>query len=355
MVALPPVLPVLRLYLDVVLIDLLQAGGGHVLPPACIIFFLLFLMECCIIGAGERDGKGNKIMAVNINREHSLFINWMPPLIKILKEKGGSATAKEVSAGIAAKMKVSDSELSARHEKSGQLIFNNQVYWAKMYLSWEGLVTVSKRGIWVLTDAGWKSSLDYDEAFALVAKWIKIHRDTRKSKDSDITIEIERENETSREESLSLLDIIKKVTSSGFEHLCGRLLREYDFEDIKITKRSHDGGIDGTAILKLNPFVNMSVYFQCKKYDRAVPISHIREFIGVLATEQNGADRGLFITTGTLPKSAYELERKNTTLELIDGEKLVEKIEKAEIGVIPRMAYDPDMAFFGQYMQDGMN
>ena len=91
--------------------------------------------------------------------------------------------------------------------------------------------------------------------------------------------------------SLSLIEILKKTTPSGFEHLCGRLLREYDFESIEITKHSHDGGIDGTAILKLNPFVNMSVYFQCKKYDGTVPIGHIREFIGILATDNVGANK----------------------------------------------------------------
>ena len=93
---------------------------------------------------------------------------------------------------------------------------------------------------------------------------------------------------------------------------------------------------------------------QCKKYDGFVPIGHIREFLGVLATEQNGVDRGLFITTGTLPKAAYELERRNTKLEQIDGDKLVDMFEKAEFGVNPRTVYDPDIAFFTQYMPDGV-
>jgi restriction system protein len=289
-----------------------------------------------------------------INREHAIFINWIPPLLEILKVKGGSATAKEVRDGITEKMSLSDDVLTERYKKSGQLTFNNQVYWAKQYLAWEKLLTVSKRGVWTLTETGKNTTLSYDDALQIFFKWVKINQEARKNKDTDKieNIENEQEPEPSSDESLPLIEILKKTTPTGFEHLCGRLLREYDFEDIEITKRSHDGGIDGTAILKLNPFVNLSVFFQCKKYEGCVPIGHIREFIGVLESEKHGVEKGLFITTGSLPTSAYELEKKNTKLELIDGEKLVEMFEKAELGVVPRTVYDPDLTFFNQYMEN---
>ena len=99
----------------------------------------------------------------------------------------------------------------------------------------------------------------------------------------------------------------------------------------------------------------MSVYFQCKKYSGTVPIGHIREFVGVLATDRRGVDKGIFITTGTFPSSAYELERNNTNLELIDGEKLIDMFEKAELGVTPRIVYDPDPIFFKQYIDNSDN
>jgi restriction system protein len=296
------------------------------------------------------------MMSDNLNREHALFLNWIPPLIEVLKEKGGSATPKEIRESIAKKMKLKDDFLAERYEKSGQLRFNNQVYWAKQYLAWEKLIDTSKRGVWALTDEGWKSSFDYNKALELFFKWVKIHQDARKNKDS---VEIEPTNSNAQpideelepEKSLSLLEIIKNTTPKGFEHLCGRLLREYDFESIEITKFSHDGGIDGTAILKLNPFVNMSVYFQCKKYDGTIPIAMVREFVGVLSTDKRGVDKGIFITTGTFPTSAYKMEKDNTALELIDGEKLVEMFEKAELGVKRRDVYDPDPSFFKQYTE----
>jgi restriction system protein len=292
-----------------------------------------------------------------INQDHAIFVNWMPPLLEVLKEKGGSATTKEIFDGIAKRMKLDDKTLSERLEKSGQLRFNNQVYWAKQYLTWENLVCVSKRGVWALTDDGLKTSLGYDDALAIFYKWVKINLANRKNQEhkvKKIDDKAEKDDiEIEPEESLSLIEILKKTTPTGFEHLCGRLLREYNFVEIEVTGHSHDGGIDGTAILQLNPFVNMSVFFQCKKYEGTVPIGQIREFIGVLETEKRGVDKGIFITTGLFPSSAYKLERDNTKLELIDGEKLVEMFQNAELGVKQRMVFDPDLTFFKQYMEMG--
>jgi restriction system protein len=91
-------------------------------------------------------------MSDTMNTDHARFINCIPPLLEVLRKKGGSATTKEVRDGIAARMNLSDDDLAERYDKSGQLTFNNQVYWAKQYLAWENLVEVSKRGVWALTD-----------------------------------------------------------------------------------------------------------------------------------------------------------------------------------------------------------
>ena len=116
-----------------------------------------------------------------------------------------------------------------------------------------------------MTDEGRERALSYNDALTLVREWIGVHRITRKSKGSknetDLSLSGEIDIEPEEKKDLSLLEILKQTTPTGFEHLCGRLLREYDFEDIVITQSSRDGGVDGTATLKLNPFLNMSVFF----------------------------------------------------------------------------------------------
>lgn len=143
--------------------------------------------------------------------------------------------------------------------------------------------------------------------------------------------------------------MLQSLSPTGFEHICGRLLREYDFENIEITQRSHDGGIDGYAILKQNPFVSLSVFFQCKKYQGTVPTEKVQAFIGVMETNKRSVEKGLIITTGSFSKNALEIEKSTIKLELIDGEKLVEMFEKVELGVVAKTVYEPDLPFFEQY------
>lgn len=126
--------------------------------------------------------------------------------------------------------------------------------------------------------------------------------------------------------------------------------RYNDSSDEKISRYGtiihHDGGIDGYATLKLNPFVNTSVYFQCKRYTGTVPTEKVQAFIGVMETNKRSVEKGLLITTGNFAKAALYIEKNNIKLELIDGQKLVKMFEEVELGVKPKTIYEPDMTFF---------
>jgi len=78
----------------------------------------------------------------------------------------------------------------------------------------------------------------------------------------------------------SLLNLIKSLPPEGFERLSQRLLREAGFQQVFVTGKSGDGGIDGVGILQVNPFVSFNVLFQCKRYQGAVTPSQIRDFRG---------------------------------------------------------------------------
>ena len=51
---------------------------------------------------------------------------------------------------------------------------------------------------------------------------------------------------------------------------CQRILREAGFQQVKVTGRSGDGGIDGVGVLQVNPFVSFKVLFQAKRYQGSV-------------------------------------------------------------------------------------
>lgn len=284
------------------------------------------------------------------------FVKWFGPVLDALRALGGSATPKEITQWIGEELKVSEEILNERYEKSGILKFPNQLAWARQYLVWEELLASSKRGVWALSPKGWNTKLDEKKSHEIFLKWVKIQADLREGKESETEVEkiitTQEENEPDGSNSklqLSLIEVLQNLSPTGFEHLCGRLLREYDFENIEISQQSHDGGIDGYATLKLNPFVNMGVYFQCKRYTGTVPTEKVQAFIGVMETNKRSVEKGLFITTGSFAKAAIDIEKNNIKLELIAGDKLVEMFEEVELGVIPKTIYEPDMTFFEQY------
>jgi restriction system protein len=145
-----------------------------------------------------------------------------------------------------------------------------------------------------------------------------------------------------------LLDVLRQLPPGGFERLCQRLLRESGFEQVEVTGRSGDGGIDGIGIVKVNPFVTFKVLFQCKRFAGGVGAGHVRDFRGAM---QGRADKGIIITTGTFTKDAHtEAVRDGVPpIELVNGDQLVELFRELELGLLPRTTYDVDAAFFEQY------
>ncbi|ABG60584.1 Mrr restriction system protein [Cytophaga hutchinsonii] len=285
------------------------------------------------------------------------FIKWFGPVLEALKALGGSAKPREIASWIGETYKISENILNARYEKSGQLKFPNQIAWARQYLVWDGLLDSSKHGVWTLTSKGWTTKLNDAQAHDIFLKWVKIFQDLRENKDpiEKATQEVVQAQETNELEEgqavikPSLIEVLQSISAVGFEHLCGRLLKEYNFENVEITQRSNDGGIDGYATLKINPFVSLSVFFQCKRYQGTVPTEKVQAFIGVMETNKRSVEKGLIITTGSFSKNAIEIEKSNIKLELIDGDKLVEMFENVELGVTPKTIFEPDMKFFEQY------
>jgi restriction system protein len=145
-----------------------------------------------------------------------------------------------------------------------------------------------------------------------------------------------------------LLTILQSLPPEGFERLCQRLLREAGFEQVAVTGRSGDGGIDGHGVLGLNAFVSFRVLFQCKRYVGSVSPSHVRDFRGAM---QGRADKGLILTTGSFSADARrEASRDGAPpIELVDGEKLVTLFGQLELGLRSVTTYEVDEPFFNEY------
>jgi restriction system protein len=80
-----------------------------------------------------------------------------------------------------------------------------------------------------------------------------------------------------------------------FEYLCCDLLRRMDLE-AKVTKSSHDEGIDVIAI-DHRPIVGGKIVIQCKRWTNTIKVSDVRDLYGSMTHEN--ASKGIFMTTST--------------------------------------------------------
>jgi restriction system protein len=286
------------------------------------------------------------------------FVKWMGPILDVLRQLGGSGTPKEVVEGIIESLQIPEAKVEEKL-KSGMPRFHNQVYWARQYLVWEGFLDSTKKGIWTLTPAAQNLTLSEEESRVIFLKWVKIYADRRKNKITSETKDYKNIEEIDIDESTSekenhrqgLIRILRSMSYQNFEKFSLLLLRENDFEDLKLTGGSKDEGIDGMGILRINPFVSFRVMFQCKKYGEKNSVSrvHIADFRNAMLGR---ADKGIFITTSYFTKDAEkEASREGVPpVELVDADKLIEMIEKTELGVKPITTFEIDHDFFKSYL-----
>ena len=197
-------------------------------------------------------------------KKQAEFVKWFGPLLDALRDLGYSGKPKEVSEKIAENLQLEE-EFLDQTLKSGANRFHNQVAWARQYLIWEGLLDKSVRGTWKLTEKGKNTTLDYEEAHKLFLKWVEINQKARKSKSKKEILEDQEEDSPDTIDlnaEKTLIEVLKELSPSGFENVCKELLREHGFENVEVTGKSHDGGIDGYQSLAVYlPGLKTSIAF----------------------------------------------------------------------------------------------
>ena len=282
------------------------------------------------------------------------FVSYFCPVIEALKKLGGSARPAEVGEEIVAKLGISDTA-QAETLPSGFPRFDNKVAWARFYLAKAGIIDSSSRGVWTLTEKGRAlPHLTHQEALDVFKE---VHAQFHVDRGRDDAPEVEEAEAAPSQDAASptsvnyreqVLEILRGLPPSGFQRFCQRLLRESGFQEVTISGRSGDGGIDGLGILQVSPLVSFKVLFQCKRYAGAVTPSQVRDFRGAM---QGRADKGIIITTAAFTSEARKEAVRDGVppIELVDGEKLVTMIEQLELGLSPIRAFKVDESFFAQF------
>ncbi|MBQ8246039.1 MAG: restriction endonuclease [Lachnospiraceae bacterium] len=278
------------------------------------------------------------------------------PTYEALLELGGSGTNDEICAQVIKAMSLPDEIVDEPHLGNiNQTELEYQLAWARTYLKNFGVIINSGRSVWAIApDYTAKVELNTKEIVAYtinrnIQRRLNATASTEvrdnEPNDSDPTNDYEEYPDEIKPWRQKLSDILQNMDPYGFERLTQRLLRECGFSQVEVTKKSGDGGIDGTGKLKINGIFSFNVAFQCKRYKGAVGAGDIRDFRGSLTTD---IEKGVLITTGTFTKAAKE-EASNPgkqQIDLIDGEEFINKIAEYGIGVKEVKTYEVDEKFF---------
>ena len=279
------------------------------------------------------------------------------PTFQALKELGGSGKNDEICDVIIKKLQLPDEVVDEAHLGStNQSELEYQLAWARTYLKNYGVIINSARSVWSIT-ANFSKAEKLNEK-EIVAYTVNKNAENRKKQQkitTDLT-EISPEDDNPENDKfefpdeikpwrIRLMEVLGIMDPFAFERLAQRLLRECGFTQVLVTKKSNDGGIDGTGKLRINGIFSFNVAFQCKRYKSAVTAAEIRDFRGSLTTD---IEKGVFITTGKFTKSAKE-EASNAgkqQIDLIDGEDFINKLAEFEIGIKEVKDYEINEDFF---------
>ena len=110
-----------------------------------------------------------------------------------------------------------------------------------------------------------------------------------------------------------LLERLRKMDAFDFEKLVGILLGGMGFENVVVTKRSKDGGIDVRGSFVANDVIRTDMAVQVKRWDRNVRAPDVQNLRGALDPPH---ERGLLITTSGYEKGERRRKQPYPTASL---------------------------------------
>ena len=261
-------------------------------------------------------------------------------------------------------LNVSEEDRKVMLPSNTQRLADNRVNWSITYLRKANLIERVARGKYKVTNTGLrvlhekKDHVELKDLYQFDSFRQFINTDTMSEEKKDLSkpsvLEDLQEGtpqdnlnasmeQINKELSANLLSEIMERSPAFFEKMVVQLLLKMGYgsalEDGFVTGCSGDEGIDG--IIREDKLGFSSIYIQAKRWaeDKAIGRPEIQKFVGALAGQ--GAQKGLFITTGTFTKEArsYVEKQLSTKVVLVDGEKLTKLMIEYNLGVSVETVY----------------
>jgi restriction system protein len=287
------------------------------------------------------------------------YQQFMRPFLKIAKtannspENNNEVKLRDVINELAEVFSLSEEEKNETLPSGKQSILDNRVGWARTYLTKAGLLDVTRRAHFIITERGIKALQDKD--VVIDNKYLKQFDEFVAFKDqknvvTDNVIEIvDDADDITPDEALraaykkindalaeDILDRTRKVTPDFFEDLLIDLLLAMGYGGTgdgaaHALGKSGDNGIDG--VIDQDPLGVDQIYIQAKRYAQAnnIGAGDIRDFFGALNLKK--AQKGIFITTSDFTPSAVQTAKDlGMRIVLINGKELAKLMLRYNIG-----------------------
>lgn len=146
-----------------------------------------------------------------------------------------------------------------------------------------------------------------------------------------LAFQIEQHNQAVRKK---LHERVRSMVPGAFEEVIGELLGALGFEEVTVTGRAGDGGIDVRGTLVVGEVIRTRMAVQVKRWKQNVQAPVVQQVRGSLGTHE----QGLIITTSDFSKGAREEAARGNAVPvgLMNGEQLVSLLIENDIGVTRR-------------------
>ncbi|HIF9209970.1 TPA: restriction endonuclease [Photobacterium damselae] len=279
---------------------------------------------------------------------------FMRPFLEIANAAGGhEVKLRDVIDQLAESFQLTEDEREERLPSGKQTVLDNRIGWARTYLTKAGLLEVTRRAHFVITERGReaisnpKTVIDnnylkqFDEFIAF--------KDQKNGQSEQVQSNSNDAEETTPDEILratckqinealasEILARTRKVSPAFFEQLLIDLLLAMGYggtgEGMAHTLgKSGDNGVDG--VINQDPLGVDQVYIQAKHYAEGNNVSSgdIRDFFGALNLKN--AQKGIFITTSDFTPSAVQTAKDlGMRIVLINGKELAKLMLRYNIG-----------------------
>ncbi|ELH7812160.1 restriction endonuclease [Vibrio harveyi] len=279
---------------------------------------------------------------------------FMRPFLEIANAAGGKEVKlRDVINQIADSFQLTDDEREERLPSGKQTVLDNRIGWARTYLTKAGLLEVTRRAHFVITERGREAISNpntvIDNNYLKQFDEFIAFKDQRNGQYELAQTNPNDAEETTPDEVLRLaykqinealaseiLSRTRKVSPAFFEQLLIELLLAMGYggtgEGMAHTLgKSGDNGVDG--VINQDPLGVDQVYIQAKRYAEGnnVSSSDIRDFFGALNLKK--AQKGIFITTSDFTPSAVQTAKDlGMRIVLINGKELAKLMLRYNIG-----------------------